>query len=99
MSGAAQLPEAPALDPDQQSRIEAQQRQQEAVFHKDRVGLDVFDLFYTVQINIHSVWLLCGVKAAFSVIPIHFYYINAHSRFQQWLDVIKLQLLKCFTGF
>lgn len=50
-SGAAQPPEAPALDPDQQSRIQAQQRQQEAVFHKDRVGFDVLDLFYTVQIN------------------------------------------------
>ncbi|TWW64474.1 RNA polymerase II-associated protein 3 [Takifugu flavidus] len=36
VSGAAQPPEAPALDPDQQSRVEAQQRQQEAVFHKDR---------------------------------------------------------------
>lgn len=54
MSGAAQLSEAPALDPDQQSRIEAQQRRQEAVFHKDRVGFDVFDLFYSVQINTHS---------------------------------------------
>lgn len=52
MGGAAGLSEVPALDPDQQSRMEAQQRQQEAVFHKDRVGLDVFDLFSTVQLNI-----------------------------------------------
>lgn len=49
MSGAAPPPEAPALDPGQQSRIKAQQRQQEAVFHKDRVGFDVFDLFIHTQ--------------------------------------------------
>lgn len=28
------------------------------------------------------------MKAAFSVIPVHFYYINADSGFHQWLDVI-----------
>lgn len=40
VSEAAPPQEAPAQHPDQQSRVEAQQRQQEAVFHKDRVGLD-----------------------------------------------------------
>lgn len=37
-SKAAEHLEAPAVDPDQQRQIEEQQRRQEAVFQKDRVG-------------------------------------------------------------
>lgn len=57
VSEAAPPQEAPAQHPDQQSRIEAQQRQQEAIFHKDRVGLDT-DRYTRMEFVFFVAWRL-----------------------------------------